>query len=109
MRDYEDVNIHAPSEKLTLTGLMQVMAVAEHPDTHWQSGVNLNLGDQRGKPFVGLTGDVSSARNEISFALRWGTEPSQRTSYFAVMGITVGHRSKRLHRLPSSFSDHAWL
>ena len=65
MRDYEDVNIHAPSEKLRLTGLMQVMAVAEHPDTHWQSGIK-NI-------------------------------------------LSVGHRSKRLLRLPSSFSDHAWL
>jgi hypothetical protein len=86
---YEDFHIHAPSGKLRLTGLVQVVALAEHPDPHWVSGINVNVNGQAHEPLVGLAGRVSSeSRDAIGFYLRWGLKPSQQSANFAVVKIT---------------------
>jgi hypothetical protein len=86
---YQDLNIRAPSEKLRLTGLIQVVAVAEHPDPHWRSGVTVYLRVEAEKPFVGLIGRVyPESQDTILFNLRWGLTTSEETPPFAAVKIT---------------------
>src|SRR5215813_10455889 len=70
---YQDFNIHTPNEKLRLTGNMQVVSIAEHPDRHWRSGITVYLRVEPEDPLVGLVGRVypEVSPDKIWFSLRW--------------------------------------
>jgi hypothetical protein len=68
---------------------VQVVALAERPDSYWHSGINVNVSGQAGEPLAGLAGRVTSeSRHTIGFYLRWGVQPSQQGPNFAEVRIT---------------------
>ena len=89
-RYYQDLNIHVPSKKLRLTGLMQVVAVAEHPDSYWRSGITVYLRVDPEEPYVGLVGRVypELSPDKMLFSLQWGHKAGQETGAFAAIEIT---------------------
>lgn len=87
---YEDFHIHASNGKLTVNGVMQIVAVGEHPDPRTGSSAHVILSGETYQPFggVGLTGFIrADSRDKIYFTLRWGVEPSQQLPPFAVSDI----------------------
>ena len=88
---YQDFNIHTPNEKLRLTGNMQVVAIAEHPDRHWRSGISVYLRVEPEDPLVGLAGRVypEVSPDKIWFSLRWSHKPSDETPAFVTVEITI--------------------
>lgn len=88
---YQDFHIHAPAGKLRVTGLMQVVSVAEQPDPYWRSSVSIQFGSESEKPagpYARLAGIVyPELRTKMVFDLRWGPEPSQRTPVFDALAI----------------------
>jgi hypothetical protein len=87
---YNDFHIHAPNGKLTLIGVLEIAAIAEHPESRRGSSVNVLLSDKTDPPFsgVGLTGFVrADSRDKIHFTLRWGPKPTEQLPSFAVATI----------------------
>ena len=87
---YNDFHIHAPNGQLTVTGVLEIAAIAEHPEPQWGSSVNVILSGKTEPPFsgVGFTGFVrADSRDKIHFTLRWGPKPTQQIPAFAVANI----------------------
>jgi len=87
---YNDFHIHAPNGKLTVTGVLEIAAIAEHPESRRGSSVNVILSGKTDPPFsgVGLTGFVrADSRDKMHFTLRWGAKPTEQIPSFDVANI----------------------
>lgn len=87
---YNDFHIHAPKRTLTVTGILEIAAIAEHPDPRRGSSAHVILSGKTDPPFsgVGLTGFVrADSRDKVHFTLRWGAKPTEQLPSFAVANI----------------------